>query len=104
MEDALTGLLIPTLAAALLGLLKWGAPQLRERIPNVLWPFAILILAKVGAQACDAVGASCGGNPLNWDPATVQLFAVAAVAMIVREATKGLQRAAPKVVDFLQKR
>lgn len=83
-------LLVPVVAAALLGGAKALYPKFKERVPNMLWPFAVYGLARVGTAACDASGVGCSGNPFAWDETTMQAMAAAFVAMAIREVAKGV--------------
>lgn len=80
--------LVPVVAAALLGLLKYLGPRVRERVPNVFWPFAVFGLARAGTALCRATGTECSGNPFAWDEATVQAMAAAFLAIAIREGAK----------------
>ena len=97
-------LVAPALVAAVIGGLKYLYPKVKEHVPNLFWPFAAFGLAKIGTSVCAAAGVQCGGNPFDFDPATVSALVTAALAMMVRETVKSapdLKAKLAKVKDVL---
>ena len=88
----LTKLLVPAVAAAILGGLKYLYPKVRDKVPNFLWPFAVYGLTRAGTAACQAVGEGCTGNPFEWSPTTVNAMAATLIALVVREVSKSVSK------------
>lgn len=101
--NELSNLLVPLVASAILAGLKFAGPKIRDRVPNFLWPIAVFGLARAGTALCDALNAPCEGNPLNWDPDTVQTLAVVAVAGVIQQVAKAGKPALDALRDRLAK-
>lgn len=95
----LASVLAPMVVAAIIGGLKYLYPKVRQNVPNLFWPVAAFGLAKVGTVVCKVAGATCSGNPFDWDQTTINALVVAALAVMSREAVKSL----PDLKDKLGK-
>jgi hypothetical protein len=84
-------IVVAILVAAILGGIKWATGHLQKQIPNWMWPLATIILAWVGTNTCTHFELPCEGNPLQWDPATVEITATALAAITARELGKWLK-------------
>lgn len=93
---------VSALSAVLLGVLKWAGPVLRDKIPNVFWPIALVVFAKGGTSVCQAVDVGCSGNPLSWGPVETQALAAGMVAIILRELVKSLRNGIPVFDRLIQ--
>lgn len=80
--------LIGLLAAGILAALKAFGPELQKKVPNFLWPIAVLFLSKAGSAICAMAGAGCSGNPLGWTSVDTTALATAFVAVSAREIAK----------------
>lgn len=89
--QTLDSLVLASIVAAILGLAKILLPVAQKSVPGFLWPVLALVLGYFGSQACTAIGATCSGNPLDWDAANASAAATALLAIIIRELTKHLQ-------------
>ena len=96
-------LLVALVAALILGAMKFALPLLKEWVPTFMWPIAIIVLAKLGTQACEAMGAACTGNPLSWTQEEASAMAAALIAMVGHHAYKGAKRSAPTARTAIKK-
>ena len=78
-------LAVPLVASAILAGLKYAAPKVRDKVPNLLWPIAVFGLARLGSVVCDSAGVDCSGNPFNFSPETVQALSAAFVAIVIHQ-------------------
>lgn len=91
MMQTLDSVVLAAIVAAILGAIKMLAPVAHKSVPGFLWPVMALVLGYVGSQACTFIGATCAGNPLEWDQANASAAATALLAILIRELTKHLR-------------
>jgi hypothetical protein len=103
LAKALADLIVPALAVAVLGVLKWLAPQIRDRIPGVLWPFAALYLARIGTHVCRQLDVACEGNFLTWSDPEAYVIAQGLAVIAIRELTRDVIKITPGALSQVEK-
>lgn len=94
--------LIATLSSVILGVAKWGIPILKDKVPNLFWPIALILLGKGGTAVCGSIGADCSGNPAGWGPVEATAIATALIAIVQRELISGLRNGIPAFDRLIQ--
>lgn len=90
--NELMKMIVPLVATAALAGLRTAAPKLKDKVPSLLWPFAVYGLARVGMVACDAMDVVCNAkNPFDWSPETVTAMASAFIAIVVHRVAKDVK-------------
>lgn len=110
MEDALNQLLwalkdliVPALAVALLGLLKFAMPRLKAAVPPVFYPFIALLFARMGTKLCYAIEAPCEGNFVNWSDPEAYALAQGLAVVGIREFAVWVKRSTPTLLGALNR-
>lgn len=94
--------LIATLSSVVLGVVKWGIPLVKDKVPNLVWPIALVILGKGGTAVCESLGAACAGSPAGWGPVEATALATALIAIVQRELISGLRNGIPTFDRLIQ--
>lgn len=98
----LSNLLVPAVASGVLAVLKRIGGNLRDKVPNFLWPIAVFGLVRVGTAACESANLPCSGNPFDWSPETVQAVAATGVAVILHQLARYAKPQLDKVVEKIK--
>jgi hypothetical protein len=92
LQSELLKLLVPLVASGALAGLRTFYPQLKSKVPSLLWPLALYGFARLGVAACGALDVQCNArSPFDWSPETINAMVAAFAAIVLHRVTKSVK-------------
>lgn len=99
---ALKDLLVPALAVAVTGLLRYGIPVLKARVPGFVWPFLALWIDRQMIAFCYWLNVPCEGHFTNWEDPQAYAFAQGLAVIGIHRLTKTVKNVTPATTAKVQ--